>query len=189
MTAYHTNLRETHAFQKFSELPTDSPLAGYATLIAQYNLKVPPPDYLCAIGIKHKREFFNKWQIFTPRHNPEDTLYGQLIFALKYEGINLIVLKSLFRSHKTEEIVQIVISRPTSSYSRRIWFLYEWLLETKLDIPNAKIGSYVSLVNPNLQFIGQPDIPPAIESITICLELYIFVLWFAVQRNLMPIQS
>lgn len=66
----------------------------------------------------------------------------------------MIVLKSLFRCHKTEEIVQIVISRPTSSYSRRIWFLYEWLLETKLDIPNAKIGSYVSLDNPNLQFIG-----------------------------------
>jgi hypothetical protein len=38
-----------------------------------------------------------RWRIFTPRHKPEDTLYGHLIFALKYEGIDLAALNALFR--------------------------------------------------------------------------------------------
>lgn len=154
MTIYHNSLQELHAFQKYTELPAGSPLAGYSALIANHNLKVPPPDYLCAIGRKHKKELVSRWQIFTPRHRPDDSLIGHLTFALKYEGVNLIVLKSLFLSLKDEQIIHIVLSHPTSSYSRRVWFLYEWLLETKLDIPNATHGSYVELVNANLQYAG-----------------------------------
>ena len=146
MKTYHKSLHELHAFQKYTELAPGSSLAGYAALIAKQNLKVPPPDYLCSIGSKHKKELVGRWQIFTPRHRPDDSLNGHPTFALKYEGVNLIVLKSLFLSLEVDQIIHIVVSRPTSSYSRRIWFLYEWLLETKLDIPDATQGSYMALV-------------------------------------------
>ena len=154
MTTYHKSLHELHAFQQYTELAPGSPLAGYAALIAKHNLKVPPPDYLCSIGSKHKKELVGRWQIFTPRHRPDDSLNGHLTFALKYEGVNLIVLKSLFLSLEVDQIIHIVESHPTSSYSRRIWFLYEWLLETRLDIPDATQGSYIALVNPKLQYAG-----------------------------------
>lgn len=129
-------------------------LVGYSALIEQFKLKTPLPDYLCAIGEKHKKYEHGIWRVFTPRHFPKDTLYGHLTFALKYEGIDLLVLKVLFDSIKKTEIIDIVKEDPTGSYSRRIWFLYEWLQEKKLSIPDVKQGNFVDLVNEKLQYPG-----------------------------------
>ena len=53
-------------------------------------LAVPAPDSLCAIGTKHRKVECGRWQLYTPRHKPHDTLQGHLTFALKYEGIDLV---------------------------------------------------------------------------------------------------
>ena len=100
-------------------------LAGYSALIEKYDLKVPRPDWLSVIGEKHKLYEKGEWRVFTPRHEPEDSLQGQLVFALKHEGIELLVLKALFTLIAPEEIVTIVNNEPTGAYSRRIWFLYD----------------------------------------------------------------
>jgi len=128
--------------------------AGYAALISKYDLRVPIPDSLCAIGEKHKKYEKDQWRVFTPRHEPEDTLYGHLTFALKHEGIDLAVLKVLYDQIDSTEIVDIVQSEPTGTYSRRIWFLYEWLLNEELNLPDAKQGNFVLLVNDKLQYSG-----------------------------------
>lgn len=141
-------------FHAFPDLEEKAKLAGYAALIAVHDLSVPAPDYLCAIGSKHKRVDKGRWHIFTPRHKPDDSLHGHLVFALKYEGVDLAVLKALFSSIKKEEIVNIVRSEPTGAYSRRIWFLYEWLCETKLDVEDVKQGNFVELINNALQYSG-----------------------------------
>jgi len=127
---------------------------GYAALISKYGLKVPLPDSLCAIGEKHKKYEKDQWRVFTPRHEPEDTLYGHLTFALKQEGIDLAVLKALYNRIDPTELVDIVQSEPTGTYSRRIWFLYEWLLNEELNLPDAKQGNFVLLVNDKLQYSG-----------------------------------
>ncbi len=36
---------------------------------------------------------------------------------------------------------------PTSSATRRIWFFYEWLTGTRLDIPDAGRGNYVEALD------------------------------------------
>lgn len=129
-------------------------LAGYAALIQAHKLAVPAPDYLCAIGVKHKKYDQGRWRIFTPRHQPKDSLQGHLTFALKYEGIDLAVLKALFEVIAPEKVADIIRSEPTGAYSRRIWFLYEWLCEKKLDITDTTTGNFVSLINDTLQYPG-----------------------------------
>ena len=62
---------------------------------------------------------------------------GHLTFALKYEGLDLAVLKHLFVVAGPSEIEAVVRAKPTGSYARRIWFLYEWLIGTRLDRPDA----------------------------------------------------
>ena len=114
-------------FHGFLALAEGSCLAGYAALIEAHDLKVPAPDYLFAIGTKHKKFVLERWHIFTPRHKPEDTLYGHLTFALKYEGIDLAILSALFQTIAVGEVETIIRSEPTGIYSRRIWFLWEWL--------------------------------------------------------------
>ena len=129
--------------------------AGYSALIQAHGLKVPMPDYLCAIGTKHKKYDHERWHIFTPRHKPQDMLYGHLIFALKYEGIDLAILNALFQAIEAKEIQEIICSEPTGSYSRRVWFLWEWLQEKQLDIEDARAGNFVPLVNSKLQYEGR----------------------------------
>ncbi len=128
--------------------------AGYAALVERYDLQAPLPDNLSAIGVKHKLYKKGQWQVFTPRHEPDDTLFGHLVFALRYEGIELAVLKSLFVQIEAEKIVQIVKNEPTGAYSRRIWFLYEWLLDEMVDLPDVELGNFVFLVNEKLQYAG-----------------------------------
>jgi hypothetical protein len=45
-----------------------------------------------------------------------------------------------------------VRSKPTGSYARRVWFLYEWLMGRRLDLPDAENGTYVSVVDPDQQW-------------------------------------
>ena len=133
-------------------LPVRARPAGYATLIDAYDLKVPLPRTLSAIGEKHKTIKEGGWRIYSPRHAPAATLEGHLTFALKQEGLDLAVLKALFVAVGPATIEEVVQVKPTGSYSRRIWFLYEWLTGKPLDLPDAKPGSYADVVNPKQQF-------------------------------------
>jgi hypothetical protein len=88
----------------------------------------------------------------TPRHAPSVDLAGHLTFALKYEGLDLLVLKSLFQATGPEPIEAIVKATPTGTYARRAWFLYEWLLGKTLNLPSAERGAYAAVVDPDLQW-------------------------------------
>jgi hypothetical protein len=154
MTEYNQKSRQITVFHEFPALELGTVLAGYAALIAKYALTGPAPDYLCAIGTTHKRQDIGAWRLFTPRHSPEDSLQGHLTFALKYEGVDLTVLKALFEHIEAGVIEELVRSEPTGAYSRRIWFLYEWLRETELNIENASQGNFVPLLNDKLQYTG-----------------------------------
>lgn len=154
MPEYNQNSRPITPFHAFPALEEGMSLAGYAALITGHGLSVPAPDDLSAIGTKHKRYEKGRWRIFTPRHKPEDSLHGHLTFALKHEGIDLAVLKALFDVIAPEAIADIVRSQPTGAYSRRIWFLYEWLLNKELDLEDATQGNFIALINDILQYPG-----------------------------------
>jgi Fic family protein len=141
-------------------LPETATPAGYAALIEAYNLPVPVPRTLCAIGTKHRIIKEAGWRIYTPRHAPEATLEGHLTFALKNEGVDLAVLKRLFQAVKEGEIAELVQQKPTGVYTRRIWFLCEWLLGRQLNLPAADKVSYVDAVDTGLQFarLGQNSV-------------------------------
>lgn len=136
-------------------LPEAATPAGYAALIDAYRLTVPAPATLSAIGTRHRRTENQGWRIFGPRYMPEATLEGHLTFALKHEGLDLAALKHLFLTLGAAEIEALVRAEPTGRYARRIWFLYEWLTGTRLNLPNATAGTYVAALDPKLQF----DVP------------------------------
>jgi hypothetical protein len=133
-------------------LPEPATPGGYAALIDAYDLGVPVPRILTATSERHKIRIEDGWRLLTPRHAPSADLDGHLTFALKYEGLDLAVLKRLFAAVSPGEMENLVRAKPTGSYARRIWFLYEWLMGTLLDLPDAKAGSYVPVVDPEQQW-------------------------------------
>jgi Fic family protein len=133
-------------------LPERGTPAGYAALIDAYGLAVPLPRTLSAIGQHHRVKKQEGWRILTPRHAPPADLEGHLTFALKYEGLDLAVLNRLFSAVGAREIEALVRAKPTGTYARRIWFLFEWLTGRRLDLPDADKGTYVPVVDPDQQW-------------------------------------
>jgi hypothetical protein len=133
-------------------LPEFATPAGYSALIDALELRVPLPGILFATGERHRILTTAEWHVLTSRHAPTATLEGHLTFALKYEGLNLAVLKRLFQKVGAGEIEALVRSKPTGAYARRLWFLYEWLLGDRLDLPDATQGTYVAAVDSTQQF-------------------------------------
>lgn len=145
------NSRSVRVFHS-RRLPEPATPAGYAALIAEYGLKLPLPPRLTAIAERHHPSSTEEWQLLTPRHAPAITLGGQLEFALKWEGVDLNVMAALFSVVPETEIADVIHRKPTGGYARRIWFLYEWLTESELDIEDPGKVRAVKVVNTEQQF-------------------------------------
>lgn len=141
--------------------PEKGTLVGYGAIIEALGLPVPLPNTLALISEKRRQYKVPGWIVFTPRHKPQDSLYNNLVFSIKYEGINLLFFKKLFESVEEIAIEELVKHEPLSQYSRRIWFLYEWLIQKTLNLPDLKEGNYITLLDGNLQYtIGEGDNSP-----------------------------
>jgi len=164
--SFFMNLNHKHSFSgpvtvfRERRLPERGTLAGYSALIGAYDLSVPMPRTLSATGKHHKVYKDADWRILTPRHAPKASLDGHLTFALKYEGLDLAVLKRLFAAVGPEEVAALVRAKPTGRYARRIWFLYEWLTGEQLALPDAGRGAYVPAVDPHKQWAIEGENSP-----------------------------
>jgi len=138
--------------------PEPGVLAGYAALIDVFELKVPYPDRLVIISERHRRYETDQWLVLTPRHQPKPNLSSHLIFALRYEGIDLRILKKLFEIIPEKEIREMIEKEPSGIYIRKIWFLYEWLLNVELNLKlpqNYSRLGYIDLVDEKLQYAAK----------------------------------
>lgn len=135
------------------EVPEEGILAGYGSLIEAFHLPMPMPGQLALISSKKRQYETPEWKVFTSRHQPEDNLYKQLVFALKYEGVNLLFFRKLFKALQKQDIEKLVQFEPSGQYSRKIWFLYEWLQDEPLAIPDADTKiKYTHLLDEDLQY-------------------------------------
>ncbi len=159
-------MEKTNFLQKISvfhgrQAPEKGTLVGYGTLIETLGLPIPFPNTLALISDKRRQYKVPGWIVLTPRHKPQDSLYNNLVFSIKYEGINLLFFKKLFESVDEIIIEEMVMSEPLSLFSRRIWFLYEWLTQRTLTIPDLKEGNYIPLLDEKLQYTkGKGDNSP-----------------------------
>jgi hypothetical protein len=136
-------------------------VVGYIAIIEKLNLQIPNPSVNAMVSEKNQKLESTTWKVFPYKYLPEDTkkiskieaLYNHLVFALKYEGVNLLVFAKLSEVLSEKEILELVNIEPLGQYSRRIWFLLEWVsgkqIKGKNDISKK---SYVPVVDEKLQF-------------------------------------
>jgi hypothetical protein len=134
------------------QTPEGGTIAGYGALIEGLKLEMPFPEQLALISEKRRSYTTANWKVFSSKNAFEDTLYKHLVFALKYEGVNLLFFKKFAEKLSEIEIVKILQLEPTGQYSRKIWFLYEWLMQKQLNIEDLTIKNFVPLLDENLQF-------------------------------------
>ena len=133
-------------------VPEDGVIVGYGAIIEVFKLAVPIPNKLSFVSSKNRQFENDEWKVYPASYLPDENLYKQLIFALKYEGVDLLLFKKLFEVLSSIEMEEMIQLENLGQYSRRIWFLYEWLTGKKLNIPDLKTGNLVSVIDEKLQY-------------------------------------
>jgi Fic family protein len=142
-------------------VPEDGHIVGYGAIINKLNLRVPTPEQLSFVCDQNKRYQTKEWQVFPNSYLPDDkltnseteALFRHLVFGLKYEGINLLIFSALIKHYNEQELVLLVNIEPTGQYSRKIWFLLEWINDAAFPGKKALTKkSYVRLVDDKQQY-------------------------------------
>ena len=142
---------------------------GYGHLVQRYALRALPLDVEACVesGVKGRQLRQQGGQLrllVEPKYQPDDTLEGHLKFALRYEGVNLLVLALLFdpagrhAAEAQEALVAWLQTSPESRYARRACFLYEWLTGSQLPIPDpvSERARYIPVLDNVQQFAREP---------------------------------
>lgn len=134
--------------------------AGYGALLQKYGLDVVPHWHRSFVDAGSARRIETDSgtteETYPSKYWPGDGLGDHLEFALKYDGVNLSILDSLFLVISQAEFLEYVNSRPTGKYARRLWFLFEFLTGTALPLDDLKQGNYVDLLEVDQYFTITP---------------------------------
>ncbi len=87
---------------------------------------------------------------------PEDLL-GHIVFALKYEGVNLSVLAQTLDAIEGHALVAAIEKAPSSAYLRKVCFLWEHFNNQQLDYADNPRGAAVTLFDPT-QYVTGPNV-------------------------------
>ena len=134
---------------EFSPIPGLKPV-GYSELVSRYSLDVIPHHVQSFIADRGRRrtviDGYRKTEIYTKKYDPGDNLAGHLVFALKFEGINLEILSALFQAVDHTELEHFIKETPAGKYARKVWFLYEFLTGKELDLEPCKVTNYIDIL-------------------------------------------
>ncbi len=130
--------------------------AGYSYLLAKFEISGMINWHTSSVAstgthrIKDRDGFID--EIFPAKYWPGDSVGDHLEFAFKYDGVNLSLLKQIFKVISEKEIAGYIKSKPLGKYTRRIWFFYEFMLDKQLPIENITSGNYVYALEPELYY-------------------------------------
>ncbi len=131
-------------------------LAGYASLVEQYGLRVLPNWHTSSVSptgtLRSTIQDGQVESVYPQSYWPGERAGDHLEFALKYDGVNRGILSAFFDVVAAEEIAAWISSKPTGKYARRVWFLYEFLTGRDLPLPDLGKGNYVELLEPDRYF-------------------------------------
>jgi hypothetical protein len=137
---------------------------GYAWLIKEYELDVLKPalvSYLHEKSDRRSLESEGHSESYYPKgYDPDETWSGNLVFALKYEGINLEVLAALFPKLTSSDVETFVQASPTGKYARFVWFFYEFFLDRKLGLEDLDRSNYIPILDEEQEFALPEAIAP-----------------------------
>ena len=135
--------------------PHDAQLLGYSALIEFYQIDCPPPRRLTAITSVGRKTTLQRdgaeWLLLPRGANfaTPDTSIAHIGVALKHEGVDLRLLDRLFALDIADELSAYVAANPAGIYTRRAWFLYEWMTGRKLNLPEPYGARFVPALDPN----------------------------------------
>src|SRR5690606_14997065 len=102
---------------------------GYAAFIGRDGAawQAPRPRHHSSIGPGARTRVVMPdaiYESFPEQFQRDTSAIGQLVFALKYDGVDLLALARIFTAIGRNELTAALCAKPTSAYLRRLWFFY-----------------------------------------------------------------
>lgn len=112
-------------------------------------MPVLPIYHSSSIGSRRQDYHQNgfKHQVYQTSVRPDNTIVAHLGFHLRHEIVHFEFLSRLFMTLDGQEIQEWIDNEPTGQYARRCAFLYEFLTNKKLIVPEALGGNYVDAID------------------------------------------
>lgn len=147
---------ETPDYFQNQPLPQNTQLVGWSALVHELQIAAPVRNPSCVSGqhVKNSQRAEDGWRIFDKRYAPETKVIDHLVFAMRHEAIDLLVLKRACDRIPPAELCRFVLATPTGTLARRIWFFYETLTGRRLDLVDAPHVAYVDALDPQVYFTG-----------------------------------
>ncbi len=135
--------------------------AGYQALITIFKLHAIPhycASFISMTGAKRSYTEHNQEITIYPKEyalsNPQDPFLN-LEFALKHEGIDLSIIKLVFKQLTTQEIVAYINQKKQGKSQRKLWYLFEFLMQKQLPLPDLATGNYIDILDPDEYYTAQ----------------------------------
>ena len=129
----------------------ESRAAGYQFLLQSLGIKGLPNWHQSFVAYGNSSQCMmadgQVIEVFRSQYWPGDTIGEHLEFALKYDGVNPQLLFLIFQRMDLSLLVAYIQSKPTSKYTRQLWFWYEYLLNERLPLEDATSGNYVEMLD------------------------------------------
>src|SRR5471030_1791835 len=103
------NLKDTWIFQE-KLVPEGTSLSGMSALVQALDVEAPVRKPVCVSSrrIKDTTRDIGEWRIFDSKYAVEDTAEAHLVFALRHEDLDLLVLKRVFLALAQKTLVAFV---------------------------------------------------------------------------------
>src|SRR6266851_5298846 len=138
MKRFRLKTSSTAIFQE-KTVPAGAKLAGWAALVQALAIAAPVRRPICVseqyVGGSRREE--GDWNVFDKRYWPGDSFADHLMFALRHEDMDLLILKRVFEAVPKGEMEAVVREAATGNLSRRAWYLYEILMGRRLAVKDA----------------------------------------------------
>jgi len=131
---------------------------GFTWLVEKYKIKGFMLSHESYIGSTDKTEITSKNTItrtFKPKYDVgADDPFSHIEFALKYDDLNLALIKEIFQSIGHEEIERYVQNKANRKYTRIIGFLYEFVTSESL-VVDVKVTNYQDVLDSSRYIVGE----------------------------------
>jgi len=131
---------------------------GNAWLQKYYNLHYYHLTHSSFIGSRLRKETDesgNVKETYPPHYAPGNRPLDHVEFSLKYDDFSLDFLNAVFCRMTQDEVTEFIKEKLKGTYQRKIGFLYEFLTQREIPIPNQPKANYVNLLEEEKYVTGK----------------------------------
>lgn len=124
---------------------------GYAWLARHFGLNIRPLAHRSSLGTTRSRVERPDGRVeetYIQRYDPGDKPLDHLVFALKYDGLDLDLISKVFRKLEPKEVAEFVADTPSGKFARQIGFWFETLTGLEVPLKSKITGTYAPLLDP-----------------------------------------